>query len=102
MDLKNASLEEISVTETTERSLPWKCLFCRMATGKRVLRAPLCAICWEQLNDFIWVSFVQVIFLAVGAIDGLFFVVEELLLFFVLIVIKHRVPPLLGRFTEVS
>ncbi len=88
--------------ETAERSLPWKCVFCRMATGWRVLRAPLCAICWEQLNDCIWVSFVQVALLASGAIDGLFFVIEEVLFFFVLIVIKHRVPPILGRSTEVS
>ena len=90
------------MAETTERNLPWKCVFCRMPTGWRVLRAPLCAICWEQLNDFIWVSFVQVALLAVGAIDGLFFVIEEVLLFFVLIVIKHRVRPILGRITEVS
>ena len=54
------------MSETAERILPWKCLFCRMATGLRVLRAPLCAICWEQVNDFIWVSFVQVVFLALG------------------------------------
>ncbi len=90
------------MAETTERDFPWKCLFCRMATGERVLRAPLCAICWEQVNDFIWVSFVQVVLLALGTIDGLFFVVEEVLLFFVLIVIQHLVPPILGRSTEVS
>ncbi len=47
-------------------------------------------------------SFVQVALLAVGAINGLFFVIEEVLLFFVLIVIKHRVRPILGRITEVS
>ena len=90
------------MSKTTEQSLPWKCLFCRMATGKRVLHAPLCAICWEQVNDFIWVSLVQVVLLALGVINGLFFVVEEVLLFCVLIVIKHRVPPILGRITEVS
>ncbi len=94
--------KEINMTEPSQQSLPWKCVFCRMATGWRVLRAPLCAICWEQLNDFIWVSFVQVALLAVGAIDGLFFVIEEVLLFFALIVIKHRVRPILGRITEIS
>ena len=73
----------------------------RMATGLRVIRAPLCAICWEQLNDFVWVSLVQVTLLAFGAINGLF-VIEEVLLFFVLIVIKHRVRPIFGRITEVS
>ncbi len=88
------------MAETTKRDLPWKCLFCRMATGERVLRAPLCAICWEQVNDFIWVSFIQVILLASGAISGFFFVVEEVLLFFVLI-IQHRVPPIF-RIAEVS
>jgi hypothetical protein len=94
--------KEINMTEPSQQSLPWKCVFCRMATGWRVLRAPLCAICWEQLNDFIWVSFVQVGLLALGAINGLFFVIEEVLLFFVLIVIKHRVRPILGRITEIS
>ncbi len=89
------------MAEATERNLPWKCVFCRMATGCRVLRTPLCAICWEQLNDCIWVSVVQVALLASGVIDGLFFVIEEVLLF-VLIVIKHRVRPILGRITEVS
>ncbi len=85
------------MTDLTEQNLPWKCLFCRMATGSRVLRAPLCAIYWEQLNGFIWVSFVQIALLALGAINGLFFVIEEVLLFFVLIVIKHRVRPILSR-----
>ncbi len=94
--------KEINMAEPSQQSLPWKCVFCRMATGWRVLRAPLCAICWEQLNDFIWVSFVQVGLLALGAINGLFFVIEEVLLFFVLIVIKHRVRPILGRITEIS
>jgi hypothetical protein len=94
--------KEINMTEPSQQILPWKCVFCRMATGWRVLRAPLCAICWEQLNDFIWVSFVQVGLLALGAINGLFFVIEEVLLFFVLIVIKHRVRPILGRITEIS
>ena len=93
---------EVGMTETTEQNLPWKCVFCRMATSWRVFRAPLCSICWEQLNDFIWVSFVQVALLAFGAISGLFFVIEEVLLFFVLIIIKHRLRPILGGVTEVS
>ena len=29
------------MAETTERNLPWKCVFCRMDTGSSVLRAPL-------------------------------------------------------------
>ena len=78
----------------------WRCPFCRMKTSRRLFRVPLCPICLEQANDFVWVSLVQVLLLAAGAIDGLFFVIEEVLLFFVLIVIKHRVPPVLDRFTE--
>ncbi len=90
------------MSEGTEQRLPWRCIFCRMTTGRRVLRAPLCAICWDQLNDFVWVSIVQVLLLALGAINGFFFVLEEVLLLFVLIFMKHRVPPPLSRITEVS
>jgi hypothetical protein len=81
-------------------SKPWTCPFCRMSTRRRLLRVPLCPICLEQSNDFLWVSLVQVGLLAAGAIDGLFFVVEEFLLFFALIGIKHRLPAVLDRFTE--
>ena len=81
---------------------PWTCPFCRMSTRRPLLRVPLCAICLEQSNDFLWVSLVQVALLAAGAIDGLFFVIEEVLLFFVLIVIKHRLPAVLDRFVEES
>ena len=84
----------------TQSSHTWRCVFCRMKTDARALRMPLCGICLEQSNDFIWVSLVQVLLLAVGAIDGLFFVIEEVLLFFVLVVVKHRVPSILGRFTQ--
>jgi hypothetical protein len=92
----------MNMSEGTEQTLPWRCVFCRMTTGRRVLRAPLCAICWEQLNDFVWVSVVQVFLLALGAINGFFFVLEEVLLLFVLIFMKHRAPPPLGRITEIS
>ncbi len=80
----------------------WKCIFCRMATDVRVSRVPLCPICLEQSNDFIWVSLVQLLLLSVGAISGFFFVIEEVLLFFVLVVVKHRVPSLLERFRETT
>ena len=78
----------------------WTCPFCRMRTTRRLLRLPLCEICLEQTNDFFWVSLVQVALLAAGAIDGLFFVIEEPLLFFVLVGVKHRLPPLFDRFME--
>ena len=77
-----------------------RCLFCRMNTQIQVFRAPLCAICLEQSNDFVWVSLVQTLLLLLGAIDGFFFVVEEVLLFFVLILVKHRMPSPLARFTD--
>ena len=77
-----------------------KCPFCRMQTTRRLFRVPLCPICLEQSNDFVWVSAVQLVLLAGGAIDGWFFVAEEVLLFFVLIVIKHRLPQVLDRFVE--
>ena len=83
-----------------DRDDAWTCPFCRMRTRRRLLRVPLCSICLEQSNDFLWVSLVQVLLLLVGAIDGLFFVIEECLLFFVLIAIKHRLPPVLDRFVE--
>ena len=71
-----------------------------MSTSVRTLRVALCEICRDQVNDFIWVSLVQVLLLAIGLIDGLFFVAEEVLLFIVLIVIKHKLPPVLDRFTS--
>ena len=78
----------------------WICPFCRMRTSRRLFRLPLCPICLEQSNDFVWVSLVQVLLLLTGAIDGVFFVIEELLLFFVLIGVKHRLPPVFDRFME--
>ena len=81
-------------------SRDWTCPFCRMKTTRRLLRVPLCPICLEQSNDFLWVSAVQVLLLATGAISGVFFVIEELLLFFVLIAIKHRLPSVLDRFVD--
>ncbi len=77
-----------------------KCPFCRMQATRRVGPLPLCPICLEQANDFVWVSAVQLVLLATGAINGLFFVIEEFLLFFVLIGIKHRLPPILDRVTR--
>ena len=77
-----------------------KCPFCRMQTKRRLFRLPICSICLDQSNDFVWVSAVQLVLLATGIISGWFFVAEELLLFFVLIAIKHRLPPLLDRFVE--
>ncbi len=69
-----------------------RCLFCRMRNPVRWLGIPVCHICRDQLYDFLWVSLVQTIVWLLGGISGLFFVIDELLLFFVLIIVKHRVP----------
>ncbi len=68
-----------------------RCLFCWMPTSFRWLRMPLCFICRDQLYDFVWVTIVQTILWMAGGIDGYFFVIEEVLLFAVLVLIKHRV-----------
>ncbi|NOX68139.1 MAG: hypothetical protein GXP15_03050 [Gammaproteobacteria bacterium] len=69
-----------------------RCWFCRMQDPTRWLGMPLCPICRDQVYDFLWVSLVQTIVWMFGGISGLFFMIDELLLFFVLIIIKHRVP----------
>jgi hypothetical protein len=48
----------------------WTCPFCRMSTHRRLLRVPLCPICLEQSNDFLWVSLVPVGLLTAGASGG--------------------------------
>lgn len=70
-----------------------RCIFCWMDTELQWLRLPLCSICRDQVYDFAWVSAVQVALFLFGGIDGLFFVIEEILLFAVLVLIKHRVKP---------
>jgi len=63
-----------------------------METSLRWLRIPVCPICRDQLYDFLWVSVVQTIVWFFGGISGWFFVVDEVLLFIVLVIVKHRVP----------
>ncbi len=63
-----------------------------MQTPLRRLCIPVCPICRDQLYDFFWVSIVQTIVWLLGGIDGLFFVIDEILLFLVLVVVKHRLP----------
>jgi hypothetical protein len=79
---------------------PWRCLFCRMGTGVRLFRIPVCAICRDQLQDFVWVSLVLLVLVPTGFISGAQFVVEELLLFAVLVLVKHRLPSIFDRFTQ--
>ena len=70
-----------------------RCLFCRMITSFRLLRVPLCTICRDQVYDFAWVTLVQLAVFLSGGISGYMFVVEEVLLFIVLVIVKHRIPP---------
>ena len=79
---------------------PWSCLFCRMRTGVRLVRIPLCQICHDQVQDFFWVSLVLIALLPTGFISGLQFVVEEVLLFVVLVVVKHQLPSVFEPFTR--
>lgn len=79
---------------------PWRCLFCRMPTGVRLFRIPVCTICRDQLQDFVWVSLVLLALVPTGFISGTQFVVEELLLFAVLVLVKHRLPTVFDRFTQ--
>ena len=69
-----------------------RCWFCLMQTSIRWLGMPICPICRDQLYDFFWVSVVQTLIWAAGGIDGWFFVIDEVVLFIVLVFVKHRVP----------
>ena len=70
-----------------------RCPFCRMPTELRFARIPTCAICRDQLYDFVWVSVVQAIVVVAFGLGGVFFLVEEILLFAALVFVKHRIPP---------
>ncbi len=79
---------------------PWHCLFCRMRTGVRLFRIPVCGICRDQTQDFVWVSMIQGALLAAGFITSLQFAVEEVLLFGILVLVKHRAPGIFDRFIQ--
>ncbi len=70
-----------------------KCLFCRMNTTLRYMRLNVCEICRDQVYDFLWVSGVQALVTVAFDLGGIVFLVQEILLFLVLIVVKHRLPP---------
>jgi hypothetical protein len=86
------------MNDETIESRPWRCLFCRMQTGVKLFRIPVCPICRDQVQDFIWVSAIQGMLVAAGFISGLQFAVEEVLLFGILVLVKHRLPGLFTRF----
>ena len=63
-----------------------------MRNPHRFLALPVCDICRDQLYDFLWASAVQGVLVATGTLGGATFVLEEVLLFGVLVVVKHRLP----------
>lgn len=69
------------------------CAFCRMPTTLRFAGLPMCPICRDQAFDFLWASGVQAALVAVGLLGGLTFLAEEVALFVVLVLVKHRLPP---------
>ena len=79
---------------------PWRCLFCRMHTGVRLFRIPVCDICRDQLQDFVWVTVLQTVLVLVGFTTVAQFIVEEVLLFVILVLVKHQLPNLFDRYTE--
>ena len=88
------------VADEPVKAQPWRCLFCRMHTGIRLFRIPVCLICRDQVQDFVWVSGIQGLLVAAGFISGLQFAVEEVLLFGVLVLVKHRLPMIFDRFIQ--
>jgi len=70
-----------------------KCPFCRMQSESRLMNIPVCAICRDQLYDFAWVSGVQAVVTLLFNLGGIVFIVQEILLFAVLIFVKHRFTP---------
>jgi hypothetical protein len=64
-----------------------------MSTPYRFVGLPMCPICRDQSYDFLWASLVQTIVVVAGGMSGFFFVVDEALLFTVLVLVKHRIRP---------
>ena len=88
------------MSDQGSQAKPWRCLFCRMHTGVRLFRIPVCDICRDQLQDFVWVSVLQLALVFVGFTTVSQFIVEEALLFVILVLVKHQLPNLFDRFTE--
>ena len=70
-----------------------RCVVCRMRTELRFAGLPMCPICHDQSFDFLWASGVQAVLVATGLLGGWAFALEEVLLFAVLVLVKHRVTP---------
>lgn len=88
------------MTDESSETQPWRCLFCRMNTGVRMFRVPVCHICRDQIQDFVWASGIQAALVGVGLLSGVQFLAEEVLLFGVLVLVKHRLPSIFDRFVQ--
>ena len=77
----------------TVTEIQHRCVFCRMSTTLRFLRLKVCEICRDQVYDFLGVSGVLALVTLAFDLGGMVFLVQEVLLFLVLIVVKHRFPP---------
>ena len=81
------------MSEGDETTKAARCIFCRMPTADRFLRVPMCPICRDQSYDFLLVSGVQVLMAPIVGLSRGQFATQELLMFFVLILLKHRITP---------
>ncbi len=70
-----------------------RCVFCRMDSRDRFLGLLMCAICRDQSYDFLLVSGVQLLMAPIVGISIGQFLAQELLMFVVLIFVKHRITP---------
>ncbi len=71
-----------------------------MSTGVRLFRLPVCDICCDQVQDFVWVSVTLLGLVLAGFISGMQFFIEEVLVFVVLVVVKHRLLSFFEPFTR--
>lgn len=69
------------------------CVFCHMDTRERFLGLLMCAICRDQSYDFLLVSGVQILMAPIVGISTGQFLAQEVLMFVVLIFVKHRITP---------
>ncbi len=86
------------MNEEGAESRPWRCLFCHMQADVKLFGVPVCGICRDQLQDFVLASGIQGALVVAGLLGGLQFLIEEVLLFAVLVLIKHRMPSMFDRF----
>lgn len=69
----------------TRRGLPR-----RVAAFVACARGCAGSACRDQLQDFLWVTGIQTVVWLASGISGLFFLLDETLLFVALVTIKHR------------